>query len=372
MTPAAGLTRVPFVDLQRLHEPIRDELRAAFERVLANSSFIGGREVEAFEADLAAYVGTTHAVGVGSGTAALQLALMAAGIGRGHEVVLPANTFFATAEAVLATGAVPVLADVDPDTALLDVSAVEAAITEKTSAIIAVHLYGQPAPMGALRRLADREGLFLLEDAAQAIGATWYDLPVGSIGDAAAFSFYPGKNLGALGDAGAVTTQDAELARRVRLLRSHGEEQRYRHEVSGFTERLDALQAAFLAVKLRHLPEAQRARDVAAARYRHLLADVPGAEPLALVPGTVHVHHLMVVRVAERDRVRDELHQAGVEAGIHYPIPIHHQPACVGLVGSRRFPATDALAASILSLPLFAGMADEEVDHCVDVLRSVL
>src|SRR4051794_24811516 len=230
--------RIPAMDLGRVHRPVRDELVAAFTHALDTSSFVGGKPVEAFEAELAAYVGARHAVGVGSGTAALHLALVASGIGRGDEVLLPANTFIATAEAVLAAGADPVLVDVDPRTALMDVTAAAAAVGPRTAAIIPVHLYGQPVPMDPVRELASRHGLFVLEDAAQAIGARWRGERAGSMGDAAGFSFYPGKNLGALGDAGAVTTNDAALAGRVAALRSHGERRKYVHDMPGWCERL--------------------------------------------------------------------------------------------------------------------------------------
>ena len=232
-----GTMHVPFGDLGGMHEPMLEELHAAFDRVVRSSAFNGGPEVEAFEAAFAQLVGVSHAVGVGSGTAALHLALVAAGIGPGDEVIVPTNSFVATAEAVVAAGATPVFADVEPDTALLDPASAEAAVTDRTAAIAAVHLYGQVADMDALEKVAETRGLFLLEDAAQAVTATWDDRPAGSLGAAAGFSFYPGKNLGALGEAGAVTTNDAALARRVAQLRSHGESARYVHEVGGLNER---------------------------------------------------------------------------------------------------------------------------------------
>ena len=363
--------RVPLVDLTGVHRPIRAALVAAFERVLDEGTFVGGAEVEGFERDLARYVGTAEAVGVNSGTAALQLALLAAGIGAGDEVIVPTNTFFATAEAVLATGAVPVLIDVDPGTALAQPAAVEAAVGARTAAVIAVHLHGQPVDMAAMREVADRHRLFLLEDAAQAIGATWEGRRVGGLADAAAFSFYPGKNLGALGDAGAVTTNDALLAQRVRMYRSHGELRRHEHLVIGYTERLDALQAAMLRVKLPRLAAAQLARDEAVSHYSGLLVDVPGVTPLLLDPRARSVHHHVVVHVEDRDRVLADLHRRGVEAGVHYPTPVHLQPACRRL-RTAPLPVAEDQARRKLSLPIFAGMTYAQVERVVDVLQQVV
>ncbi|MBW3575947.1 MAG: DegT/DnrJ/EryC1/StrS family aminotransferase [Actinobacteria bacterium] len=360
------------VDLEVVHEPLAAELRAAFERVLASSSFVGGAEVERFEQVLAEQVSVPHAVAVGSGTAALHLALGAAGVGAGDEVVLPPNTFFATAEAVFATGATPVLADVDPNTALLDPDAVEAAITPRTAAIAAVHLYGQPVDADRFRAIADRHGLFLLEDAAQALGAAWRGRPAGSLGAAAGFSFYPAKNLGALGDGGAVTTADAELARRVRLLRSHGEHPRGVHVVPGFCERMDELQAAFLTAKLPYFQAAQAARRQAVARYRQRLATMEGVGLLETAPGACHAHHLLVARVPRRDAVLAEMHALGVGASVHYRTPIHRQPACPQLGDKGAFPHAEALAANVLSLPLYPGITDELVDHCADALAAAV
>lgn len=373
MTGPVTLARpVPLVDLELTHQAMADDLRTAFERVLASSSFVGGAEVERFEQVLADQIGVAHAVAVGSGTAALHLALSAAGVGRGDEVILPPNTFFATAEAVVATGATPVLADVDPRTALLDPDAVEAAVTPRTAAIAAVHLYGQPIDADRFRTIADRHGLLFLEDAAQAFGAAWLDRPAGSLGDAAGFSFYPGKNLGALGDGGAVTTADADLARRVRLLRSHGEHPRGVHLVSGFCERLDELQAAFLMAKLPHFQSGQAHRGQAVARYRHRLAATGGVEFLETAVEACHAHHLLVVRVPRRDAVLARIHAAGIGASVHYRTPIHLQPACSHLGARGAFPHAEALADSILSLPLYPGMGDELVDRCADALATAI
>ncbi len=363
---------VPLVDLELTHQAMADDLRVAFERVLASSSFVAGAEVERFEQVLAEQVCVPHVVAVASGTAALHLALSAAGVGAGDEVILPPNTFFATAEAVFATGATPVLADVDPGTALLDPDAVEAAITPRTAAIAAVHLYGQPVDADRFGAVADRHGLFLLEDAAQALGAAWRDLPAGSLGAAAGFSFYPGKNLGALGDGGAVTTADADLARRVRLLRSHGEHPRGVHVVPGFCERLDELQAAFLTAKLPYFQAAQAARRQAVARYRQRLATMEEVGLLETATGACHAHHLLVARVPRRDAVLAEMHALGVGASVHYRTPIHRQPACPQLGDEGAFPHAEALCETVLSLPLYPGISAELVDHCADALAAAV
>jgi dTDP-4-amino-4,6-dideoxygalactose transaminase len=366
------MSTVPFIDLAAVHEPIRPQLTAVFDDVLRRSAFTGGAEVSSFEEELARYVGASHAVGVGSGTAALHLALVAAGVGPGDEVILPANTFIATAEAVVAAGATPVLAEVEATTALLDPASVEAAVTARTAAVIAVHLYGQPVDGRAFRELAAREGLFLLEDACQAIGASWEGIPAGSLGDAAAFSFYPGKNLGAFGDAGAVTTHDQDLARRVRRLRSHGEASKHQHLEFGVCERLDGLQAALLRVKLRRLPAEQRRREVAVAGYTGALDGMDGVTRLRTSPGARHVHHLLVVRVAARDTVLGHLRRSGVEAAVHYPRPIHLQPAGGSLGARGQFPVAEALSDSVLSLPLWPGMGAAVVDRVVGALEEAV
>jgi dTDP-4-amino-4,6-dideoxygalactose transaminase len=353
------------MDLAAIHTPMLDELHDALDQVVAASAFTDGTPVESFEQALAERTGSRHAVAVGSGTAALHLALSAAAIGRGDEVIIPANTFFATAEAVVAAGATPVLADVDPLTALLDVDAAAAAISPRTTAIIPVHLYGQPVDAPAFRALAEQNGLLLLEDACQAIGARWDQCPAGSLGDAAGFSFYPGKNLGALGDAGAVTTDDEVLARRVRLLRSHGEGAKHEHRRYGFCERMGGLQAAFLGVKLRHLDAHQRQRDVLAHRYETLLAEVFEVGTLETAPAARHVYHLQVVLVPERDAVLARLGTRGVDAAVHYPTPIHLQPGAPGLGEAGTFPVAERLSSSVLSLPLWPGMPETSVDTVV-------
>jgi dTDP-4-amino-4,6-dideoxygalactose transaminase len=358
--------------MEAVNGDARAALRAAFERVLETGAFTGGPEVARFEAMIAERLGVAHALGVGSGTAALQLALTAAGVGRGDEVIVPPCSFFATAEAVVAAGADLVFADVDPTTALLDPAAVRAAITPRTAAVIPVHLYGQCADVDAVRAAAAGRGLLVLEDACQAIGARWDGRDAGTLGDAAAFSFYPSKNLGALGDAGLVTSTRPDLARRVRLLRDHGQEEKYRHVLAGHTHRMHALQAAFLAAKLPGLNAAQAARDRAAGRYGELLAGMPGVGRLAVSPRARHVHHLLVVTVERRAAVLAGLRARGVMASVHYPTPLHLEPAWEGRWPRGSFPRAEALADRVLSLPIFPGMTDEQVERCAGALAEAV
>lgn len=348
---------------------------AAFERVLDSGNYVSGKEVAAFEDELAGYVGVAHAVAVASGTAALTLALTAAGIGAGDEVILPANTFFATAEAVVAAGAQPVLADVDPATASLDPASVAARVGPRTAGVIAVHLYGHPADVEGLHAVASERGLFLLEDAAQALGATRHGRRVGSLAGAAAFSFFPTKLLGALGEGGAVATDDAQVAAQVRLLRSHGESVKNVHQVMGFNERLDEVQAALLRVKLARLDADLERRQTVVDRYLALLGEVDFIGVPTAPAGGRSVHHLMVVTVPERDRVLADLHADGVGAGVHYPTPIHLQPAWQPFgpqPAPGDLPHAEALAASVLSLPLYPEMTAQQVERCVEALAKAV
>ncbi len=364
---------IPLVDLNASLDAVLAEMHVALERVFKSGRFVSGPEVEELEDALAGRAGVAHAVGVGSGTAALFLTLLAAGIGPGDEVVLPANTFFATAEAILATGATPVPADVDPSTGSIDPSSVDALVSERTAAVVAVHLYGLPADVDALRRLTSRRQLLLVEDAAQAFGAAWDGRPVGSLGDAAAFSFFPTKILGALGEAGAVTTDDAALARQVRLLRSHGESAKNVHTAVGFNERMDELQAAFLSVKLAYVDGEIEQRRHLAGRYCELLAGSEGVELLTVPANASPVHHLFVACSPRRDEVVADLHAAGIGAGVHYPTPIHLQPACRGLgVREGSLPNAEALGRSVLSLPLYPGMTLEQVERCATTLTELV
>ncbi len=360
---------IPLVDLKAQYAALRPDIDAAIARVIANASFIMGPEVRAFEEAFAAYCQARHAVGLSSGTAAIELTLRALGVGPGDEVITTPFTFIATAEAISAVGARPVFADIQAATYNLDPAAVEAAITPRTRALLPVHLYGQPADTGALAAIAQRHGLFLIEDAAQAHGAEIDGRRVGSLGDAACFSFYPGKNLGCYGDGGAVTTDDEALAGRLRKLRDHGRVSKYVHDELGYGHRLDALQAAVLSAKLPHLDAANAARRRLAARYDELLAASDLVLPVTPV-GVAPVWHLYVVRTPRRDEVLASLKAQGIEAGIHYPLPLHLQPAYRSLgLGPGSFPVAEAASQQVLSLPLFPELSEAQQER---VARAAL
>lgn len=364
--------KVPFVDFQSMHAPLADDLDAAIRAVVAHGQFILGPEVERFESAFAAYCGVRHAVGIGNGLDALTLTLRAAGLSPGGEVIVPANTFIATALAVVQAGGVPVPADVMPDTYNLDPATAEAAITSRTEALMPVHLYGQPADMDAMRALAQRRGLLLVEDAAQAHGARWRGRRAGSMGHAACFSFYPAKNLGAFGDGGAVTTDDAELAARLRELRSYGQRRKYEHVREGVNSRLDTLQAAVLSAKLRHLDAWNDSRRRAAAAYDEALVGV-GIAPPAVAEGAEHVYHLYVVQVADRERVQRDLAAEGVQTQIHYPQGLAEVEALAHR-GWRAddYPVTTAASGRVLSLPMYPGLEDAAVQHVAESLRRAV
>lgn len=354
---------IPFNDLAAAHAEIAAEVADGFDRVLATTAFINGPDVAAFEREYAAYSEAAHCVGLGNGTDAVEFALRAVGCGPGSEVVIPANTFVATAEAVVRTGARPVLADVDPDHLLLDPARVE--VTSRTAAIVPVHLYGQMAP--------DLTGLGVpvVEDAAQSQGASQNGRRL--LGSIAATSFYPGKNLGAYGDAGAITTDNPDLARAVRLLGDHGSEAKYRHETLGFNSRLDTLQAVVLRAKLRHLTTWNDARRAAATRYNALLADIPCVVLPTEAPGNIHVWHLYVIRVPNRPQVTRVLDELGIQTGIHYPTPIHLQPAFEFLGHTPGdFPTTEQAAKQILSLPLHPHLTEAHQTHIANALHKAL
>jgi dTDP-4-amino-4,6-dideoxygalactose transaminase/acetyltransferase-like isoleucine patch superfamily enzyme len=371
-TAADGHGPVPLVDLKAQYRAIRDEIRPAVDAVLEGGTYVLGDEVRAFEHEFAAYCGTAHAVAVSSGTSALHLALLAAGVGPQHEVITVPFTFAASVAAVLYAGARPVLVDVEPQSLTMDPGRVEAAITPRTRAILPVHLYGQTADMDALRDIARRRGLALIEDAAQAHGAEHGGRRAGALGDVGCFSFYPGKNLGAYGEGGMVVTNDPDLARTVAMLRDWGQEQKYVHRLRGYNYRLETLQGAILRVKLRHLPAWTAARRERAARYDRLLAGCPLERPVAL-PGRGHVYHVYAVRVRHREAVRDALARRSIHTGIHYPVPVHLQPAYADLgYGVGAFPHTEAAAAAVLSLPLYPELTDALQDRVVAALREVL
>jgi dTDP-4-amino-4,6-dideoxygalactose transaminase len=359
------------VDLQAAHAEVADEVAVGFKRVLADTAFIGGEEVAAFEREYAAFAGVRHCVGVANGTDALELALRAVGVRPGDEAILPANTFIATAEAVARVGARVVLVDCDPATYLIDPAAALAAVTAATKAILPVHLYGQHAPVAELRAA----GVPIVEDAAQSQGATCNGVTAGSgPGSIAATSFYPGKNLGAYGDAGAVVTDDADLATMVRTISSHGGLTKYVHDVIGVNSRLDALQAVVLRAKLARLSVWNAARRQAAARYDALLSTVDVVRPVT-AEGNTHVWHLYVVRVPaqRRDEIVAALNGMGIGAGIHYPFAVHRTPAFAGLgLGPGTFPHAEKAAAEILSLPIYPQITEEQQERVVAALRLVL
>jgi dTDP-4-amino-4,6-dideoxygalactose transaminase len=368
--------RVPLLDLQAQFAPIRDDVIAALTRVCDSQRFVMGPEVEGLEADLAALVGVRHAIGVSSGTDALLVALMALGIGPGDEVVTTTYSFFATAGAIARVGARPVLVDVEPDTFNIDVRGVEAALSGRTKAIMPVHLYGQCADMAPLQALAARAGIPIVEDAAQAIGATYAHRRAGALGEIGCFSFFPSKNLGAFGDAGLVTTDDDDLAARVRLLRTHGAERQYYHRLVGGNFRLDALQAAVLRVKAPHLEAWTAARRRNAARYAELFAEHGILDRVIApveVPGRTHIYHQYVVRVPERDRVKAELEARGVATAIYYPVPFHLQECFASLgYGPGAFPEAEAAARTSLALPIYGELTDAHLQHVAKSLAESL
>ena len=364
---AGDRLEVPFVTLDRLHAQLESELSEAFMRVVKTSAFILGEEVEAFEAEFASYCGASCVVGVASGTAAITLMLRAAGLGAGDEVIVPAHTFIASALGIVHAGATPVFCDVQRDTGLIDPIACESALTPRTTAILAVHLYGQTCDMESLRRLAITHGLRLFEDAAQAHGAMCAERRAGSLGDAAAFSFYPSKNLGALGDGGAVVTSDAGLADGVRRLRHLGQHAKGQHAEIGYNERLDGLQAALLRVKLRHLDGAITARRAWAGVYHEALEGVVGV--LAERAASPCTYHLYPIRVRHRDRMAEALLAAGIQTGVHYSPPLHMQPPLRRFADPTGYPEAEAWSIDELSLPMSAEMRAEEVAyvaHAVD------
>lgn len=367
MTP----TPIPLVDLKLAHRRVAEDIRIGFDAVLETASFVLGPAVSAFESEYAMYSEVEHCLGVGNGTDAIELALRGCGIGPGDEVIIPANTFVATAEAVARTGATVVLADITPDY-LIDPTSVAAHLTSRTRAVIGVHLYGQIAPMELLKCIVGDE-VVLIEDGAQSQGARRWGQRSGSIADAAATSFYPGKNLGAFGDAGAVTTNSATIAHRLEALRNHGGVNKYEHLEIGVNSRLDSLQAVVLSTKLAVLDDWNQERREAAARYDALLADIEGLTLPQVTEGNEHVWHLYVVETDDRDDLVTHLNHAGIGAGIHYPCPIHLVPAFEGL-GYRRgdFPVTEAAAARILSLPLFPGITADQQSRVAAVVRDSL
>lgn len=360
---------VPFVDMQRLHGNLRGELLASFARVLDSGGYVQGAEVSAFEREFAPVAGGSHAVALNSGTAALHLALLAMDIGPGDEVITVANTFFATAEAVSLAGATPVFVDIAEGAYLIDPLEIERKITARTRAIIVVHLYGQVADMPAIQAIADRHKLRIIEDACQAHGAVLHGRPAGSWSDAACFSFYPTKNLGAVGEGGALVTNDPEIARRAAELRDHGQEKKHLHRSIGLNYRMAELQAAGLRVALPHLQAWNDARIAAASWYASRLADCGVVLPD--IPGDgSHVYHLFVVRSSERDALADHLRARGIGVAIHYPVAIHQQPAYDTAGAPVSLPRTEAAVTEILSLPMHPHITEAEVDAVCAAVRE--
>jgi len=362
--------KVPYLDLKAQYRSIKPEIDAAIARVLDSCQFVLGPEVAGFERDLAAYCGTSECVAVNSGTSALHLALLAADVGPGDEVITVPFTFVASVAAVLYAGARPVLVDIEPRSFTMDPAAIEAAITPRTKAILPVHLYGQPADMDPILEIARRRGIVVIEDAAQAHGAKYKGRPAGSIGDMACFSFYPGKNLGAYGEGGAVTTSNADYARKIRMLRDWGQDRKYHHLLRGFNYRMEGFQGAVLRVKLRHLERWTEARRAIVAKYNQLLAD-SGVQLPAEMPWARHVYHVYTVRSADRDGLQAALTAEGIQTGIHYPVPVHMQAAYADLgYGPGSFPGAEAAAKQVLSLPLYPELPVEAVAEVARVVRK--
>jgi len=363
---------IPFIDLKAQYESIKEEILAAVSATLASTQFVLGKEVAAFEEEFAAYSGGKFGIGVNSGTSALHLALLAAGVKRGDEVITVSCTFVATVAAIDYIGARPVFVDVDPATLNMDAGQVEAAITERTKAILPVHLHGQSADLDPILDVARRHGLRVIEDAAQAHGAEYKGRRVGSIGDLGCFSFYPGKNLGAYGEGGMVVTNNEEFAHTIRMLRDWGQEQKYHHVLKGFNYRLEGVQGAILRVKLRHLEDWTEARRQHAAYYNELLADTAVARPLEM-PYARHVYHVYAVQTPKRDRLQEALQAQGIQTGIHYPIPVHLQKAYQDFgYGPGDFPVTERAANELLSLPMFAELQNAQIDTVCTAVRDAL
>ncbi len=364
---------IPFLDLKLQQAPLREELMRALGEVVDSTAYCGGPSVAAFEEEFAAYCGVRSAVGVGSGSDALWLTLMAMGIGPGDEVVTVPMTFAATVEAICLTGATPVFVDIEPHSYTMDPAALEQVITPRSKAIVPVHLFGQTADMEPILAIARRYRLSVIEDAAQAHGAEYHGRRAGSLGDAGCFSFYPGKNLGAFGEGGAVVTDDASLARRLRMLRNHGQSSKNRHRYIGWNSRLDALQAAVLRVKLGHLDAANQQRRNHALAYGRELAGTPEVILPLAEPGRHHVYHLYAVRVAGRKRVIRALEQRNIGYGLHYPVAVHLQSAYRSLGYQRGdFPVAEACAARFLSLPMFPGMTSDQIAAVAAAVRDAV
>jgi len=363
---------VPFIDLKALHDPMRGELLAAIGDVIDSSAFAGGPFVKSFESDFAAFCGTRHAAGLGSGTEALWLALLALGVGPGDEVITVSSTFMATAEAISYCGAKPVFVDIDERTYTMDPQLLERAITPRTKAVIPVHLFGQMADMDPIMETAHRHGLHVIEDACQAHGAEYKGRKAGTIGDAGCFSFYPGKNLGGLGEAGALITNIQAVHEKVATLRDHGQEKKYHHAYIGWNARMDGIQAAVLRLKLKSLTQGNAMRRAHARQYHVALSSLDLVLPHARADG-LHVYHLYAVRVKSRDNLLQALNERGIACGVHYPVPVHLQPAYHDLgYGVGSLPVTEQCAREFLSLPMFPELLPAQIARVAEELSSLL
>lgn len=362
---------IPMVDLSAQYQALKSEIDAAVQSVLDSTRFILGPEVDAFEQEAAAYLGVRHALSCASGTDALHLALRAAGIGPGDEVITPPFTFIATAEAIRYVDATPVFVDVDPRTMNLDPALIEAAITPRTRAILPVHLFGQPADLAAITPIAERHGLLLIEDCAQSFGAAIDGRMTGGFGLAGCHSFFPSKNLGCFGDGGMITTNDDALAEQIRVLRNHGSRERYHHEVIGYNSRLDEMQAAILRVKLRHIEEFNAGRRRAARLYSELLAELPVETPHEDGIG-IHVYHQYTLLSDRRDAIMAALQQAGIASAVYYPVPLHRQNVFAAESAGLSLPATEAVAGRCLSLPMYPELEESDIRRIVAVIGDAL
>ncbi len=365
--------KVPFLDLQAHHAPLIDEFDGAIREVIESSAFAGGPFVERFEEEFAAFCGSRYAIGVGNGTDALWLTLLALGIGEGDEVITVPNTFIATAEAITYCKARPVFVDVDENAFTMNPAELKKSLTARTKAIIPVHLFGQPAAMDPILEFAHAHGLFVIEDAAQAHGAEYRGRKAGTLGDAGCFSFYPGKNLGAFGEAGAVVTNDAELRKKIQVLRDHGQARKYYHTMVGWNCRMDGIQAAVLSIKLRHLEEANLLRREHALQYSQAFAGIDEVATPFEANYARHVYHIYAIRVQERDEVRRHLAEKEIGCAVHYPIPIHLQEACRNLgYTAGAFPVAENLAEEFLSLPMFPELTEEQIEYVASCVSETV
>ena len=363
---------VPFLDLKAQYATIRDEVHEAMNNVIERTAFAGGPFVQEFEESFAVYCQTKYAVGVSNGTAAIWLALAALDVGQGDEVITVPNTFIATAEAISFAGAKPVFVDIDEQTHTMDPAAIEAAITPRTKAIIPVHLFGQMADLRPIVQIARKHNLYVIEDAAQAHGATYQGQRAGSIGDVGCFSFYPGKNLGAYGEAGGVVTNDKDIADRIRMIRDHGQEKKYHHSIVGWNARMDGIQGAVLSVKLKYIDEWNEQRRRHASEYDELLKDMDSAVIPTVAPYGTHVYHIYALRTQRRDDVIAEMKKLGVSCGIHYPVPLHMQKAYMDLgYKEGEFPVSEKCCSEYVSLPMFPELTSAHILHVVESLKQV-